>query len=145
MCVLAFGVFTLRTWKRKANSCRLRCAWSSGLKWRQNWFLTKTSILRVWIHQPTYFRVTDVGTSQLGEGVSVLQKHCWHWEMIALFLRPKVTSQTSPPSFEILISNKSPWCFVAWWTGLPVCSVQTYSGQDSLLESLLPTVPQWLS
>ena len=36
--------------------------------------------------------------------------------MIAYFLRPKVTSQTSLPSFEILMSNESVlfWRVVNW-------------------------------
>lgn len=98
--MLALRLFTLRTCKCKAHSSLLHRAPSeSWLKCRQDCPFNK-SIYRVWINLPSYFHVTDLGTSQLGEGVSVLWGHCSRWEMIAFFLRSKVTSQTSLPSFE---------------------------------------------
>ena len=87
MCMLALGLFTLRTCKCKAHSSLLHCAPSeSWLKCRQDCSFN-ISIYRVWINLPAYFHVTDLGTSQLGEGVSVLWGHCWRWEIIAFFLR----------------------------------------------------------
>lgn len=132
MCMLALGLFTLRTCKYEAHSSLLHCAPSeSWLKCRQDCSFNK-SIYRVWINLPAYFHVTDLGTSQLGEGVSVLWGHCWRWEIIAFFLRSKVTSQTCLPSFEILISHKSPCHSVKQWADPPVCSVQIYACWDSL-------------
>lgn len=132
MCMLALGLFTLRTCKCKAHSSLLHRAPSeSWLKCRQDCPFNK-GIYRVWINLPAYFHVTDLGTSQLGEGVSVLWGHCWCWEMIAFFLKSKVTLQTSLPSFEILILHKSPCHFVKQWAGPLVCSVQIYACWDSL-------------